>query len=41
MPGLYSGDPLGERKSGLWARKFSTESKGCWENLEAKSALLG
>jgi hypothetical protein len=47
MFGLYREDPLGERQPSPWAGKFravgrvcQVGTEGCWENLEARSALV-
>ena len=46
MSGLYREEPLGEGQPSPWAGKFRVRSRvcqlgteGCWENLEAWSAL--
>jgi hypothetical protein len=47
MSGLYREGPLGKGQPSPWAGKFRVGSRlchvgteGCWENLEARSALL-
>ena len=46
MFGLYRGEPLEERKPIPWAGKLRVGTgympgrEGCWENLEARSALI-
>ena len=46
-PKLYREEPLGEGQPSPWADKFrvggpvcQAENEGCWENLEARSALI-
>jgi hypothetical protein len=47
MSGLYREEPLGEGQASPWAGKFrvggrvcQVRTEGCWENLEARFALL-
>ena len=47
MFGLYREEPLGEGQPSPWAGKFrvggrvcQVGTEGCWENLEARSALV-
>ena len=47
MSGLYREEPLKEGPPSLWARKFrvgggvyQVRTEGCWENLEARPALV-
>ena len=47
MSGLYREEPLGEGQPSPWAGKFrvggrvcQVGTEGCWENLEARSALV-
>ena len=47
MSGLYKEEPPEEGQPSLWAGKFrvegricQVETEGCWENLEAGSALI-
>lgn len=47
MSGLYSKEPLGEGQLSPWAGKFrvggrmcQVGTEGCWEILEARSALV-
>jgi hypothetical protein len=47
MPGLYRKRHLGEGKRSLWVEKFKVKGRvclvgteGCWENVEARSALV-
>ena len=47
MSGLHREEPLREGQLSPWAGKFRIEgrvcqvgSEGCWENLEARSALV-
>ena len=47
MSGLYREEPLGEGQPSPWAGKFrvggrvcQVGTEGCWENLEARSALI-
>ena len=48
MSELYMEDTLGEEQPNTWAEKFKVGDRicqvgteGCWENLEARSALIG
>jgi hypothetical protein len=47
MSGIYKEEPLGEGQPSPWARKFrvggrvcQVGAERCWENLEARSALV-
>jgi hypothetical protein len=47
MSRLYREDPMGRGQSNPWAGKFRSRNgvcqvgtEGCWENLEARSALV-
>ena len=47
MSGLYREEPLREGQPSPWAGKFKVgdrvcqiENEGCWENLEARFALV-
>jgi hypothetical protein len=45
MSGLYREESLGQGQPSLWAGKFRVwgricQVEGCWENLEARSALI-
>ena len=47
MSELYSKEPLEEGQPSPWAREFrvggrvcQVGTEGCWENLEARSALV-
>jgi hypothetical protein len=43
ISGLYTKEPLGERKPYSWLGKFSIEGgvcQPCWEPVEARSTLV-
>ena len=40
MSGLYSEELLDETEPSPWVGKFSVEGRECWENPEARSALV-